>query len=229
MGKNAFDVTKEYLVNSGFKDPNYKLMVNDIIIRIIKNERRYQDYFLKNLTELYRSNSNVRYSLIHGVKRITDTDIKNKIIREFQNIGIPDVEVLQEITDEILTGYEDELWIDCIEDVYNEIMQNSEKKYIAYIAHIFRKNDNFKPWFRKLLSEYGDQQLVQEFVAELLKKERNSYYVNIALDYWNKNQDDYLKRKLSEVIKEKQFRSPTIKAFVFDHDFELAKRLYSQA
>lgn len=229
FGKTAFDLAVTYLTYSEFKDPNQKKIVNGVIARAINTEKANRDYFVRTLVILYSKNSVIRFSLIFGVRRIHDPHIAKKLIQEFQAIGIPDVPVMYEITDEILSGTKNELIIESVEDIYDEIRTNSANNHLIYVSQIFQRNKNFSELFRELLSEYDHENIVQDFIIEVLRSQNSSYYINIALDYWDNGQDEDFKTKLLKLIEDKQFKSETIKKFLYKHDFKLHKTIYGRA
>ncbi|RLB93182.1 MAG: hypothetical protein DRH26_04520 [Deltaproteobacteria bacterium] len=232
FGKTAFDLAIAYFINySEFKDPNQKKIINGVIARTVNTEKANRDYFVRTLVILYRKNPVIRFSLIFGVRRIHDPHIAKKLIQEFQAIGIPDVSVMYEIRDEILSGTKNELIIESVEDIYDEIRTNSANNHLRYVSQIFNQKDrnNFRELFKTLLSEYGDEEIVQDFIIEVLRRQNSSYYLNIALDYWNEGQDEAFKRKLLNLIKARQFRSEAVRTFLCEHDFQLHSKIYGRA
>ncbi len=227
FGQTAFDLAINYLSGlSEFRNPNQKRVVNLIIARIVNSDENNQ-LFTKQIVELYEINPSIRFSLTLGLRKIRTRQIAQNLVKEFQEIGIPEGGRIQDVVNEIETGERDELIIQTVDDIFDEI-NGRPHRHLRYVSRIFMRNERFNTLFGQLFSKnYCNEELIQKFVIEVIKNDGNRL-IDIALTHWKKEQKETLRDRLLNLIKEERFGSSNVKEFVFENDFEVYKTIYGR-
>lgn len=229
LGRISFDKCCGYLIKTRLRrDPNQRKMVR-MIARIMNRHRNQHDadYFVQNMINLYHHNPNIRYGLIlFGARAIRDLELAQHVVKEFQKIRIPKIQVLENTVRDILAGKTDDIKIESVEDLMDQIAADLTDGRRRFLIAIFRRSKQFEAMFKQLLADHGHESVVQDFIAELLKNEHNPHFLHITLSYWTQEKDDHFKDKLIEVITARQLRTPSVRRFLFNYDFDLFKVIF---